>query len=572
MAMDFSWLPPGQDANRLPLGMRVNNPGNIKYNPKLGYSGMLGPSSHTDQGDAQMTFDTPQSGMTAAARLAATKYKRGQRSPMALIAGQGGWTPGNRAAAANIAKTMGIGPDDDLGLEDPARMTAFLKALTRQEHGESSGLYGDDVYAAASGGGGGNMPAGSSYLTKALNMAGMIPGQVPAGGPAPIGGAPIAGGPQPLTAPNMRYSKLADALLASAAGAKPKGWGDLLNSAGDLALGYTLSNRDDEEQKAYKGQLAERLLGAGDADTMAKTLMATGDDGLVKQGVALKVAQQKAREPQKPRFHVDEKTGAVWDLNTGKQVTEGKQPKPKLEVADRKEIFEADEGAQAATNVMGSLDKALELNDSAYSGPLAETRGYVSSLFGGEGGVKTEELQNVVLQQVLDNLKATFGAAPTEGERQILVDIQGSVNKAPEVRKRIFEAAKAAAERRLKFNQERAGALRSGDYYNPGYSPAAPLAPAAGGATPQNATPTPGNATGAPQPVSPAPAAPPAPKAIPPKALEMLKGNPTPLARKQFDAIFGPGAADRALRAPAAAAPASAPTADELQSAYGLAP
>src|SRR3972149_2645869 len=181
MAMDFSWLPPGQDANRLPLGMRVNNPGNIKYNPKLGYSGMLGPSSHTDQGDAQMTFDTPQSGMTAAARLAATKYKRGPRSPLAPLAGQGGGGPGGRgragkgAAPANIAKTMGIGPDDDLGLEDPARMTAFLKALTRQEHGESSGLYGDDVYAAASGGGGGNMPAGSSYLTKALNMAGGMP-------------------------------------------------------------------------------------------------------------------------------------------------------------------------------------------------------------------------------------------------------------------------------------------------------------------------------------------------------------------------------------------------------------
>src|SRR3989304_5560478 len=150
MAMDFSWLPPGQDANRLPLGMRVNNPGNIKYNPKLGYSGMLGPSSHTDQGDAQMTFDTPQSGMTAA-----------------------------------------------------ARMTAFLKALTRQEHGESSGLYGDDVYAAASGRGGGNMPAGSSYLTKALNMAGMIPGQVPAGGPAPKGGGPLARGPQPLPPPQI---------------------------------------------------------------------------------------------------------------------------------------------------------------------------------------------------------------------------------------------------------------------------------------------------------------------------------------------------------------------------------
>lgn len=431
------------------------------------------------------------------------------------------------------------------------------------------------------GGGAGEMPAKPSYLAQALNMAGVVPGAGPAGmlpavmaapagsgggmagpGRTPIGGAPIAGGPVPLTAPNMRYSKLADALLASAAGAKPRGWGELLNAAGDLALGYTLGNRADEEQKTYKGKLAEALLGASDNDAMAKTLMATGDDDLVKQGVALKVAQGK---PQLGRFTVDEKTGAVWDNATGKQVTEGKAPKPKLDVADRKEIFEADEGAQAATNVMGSIDKAIELNDSAYSGPLAETRGYIGSLFGAEGGVKTEELQNVVMQQVLDNLKATFGAAPTEGERQILIDIQGSVNKAPEVRKRIFEAAKAAAERRLKFNQERAGALRSGDYYNPGYSPTAPASPTA---APPAATQAPAQKSAAPQQQAPAAA----PKTAPPQAIEMLRGDPSPQRRQQFDAIFGQGAADRALGPQSAPAPTYAPTPEELQFSYGMAP
>lgn len=154
-------------------------------------------------------------------------------------------------------------------------------------------------------------------------------------------------------------------------------------------------------------------------------------------------------------------------------------PKAKnLTVQEQKEVFEADEGVQAATNVIGALNKALDLNDKAYSGPMAQTRGYGMSLFGSEGGTATEELQNVVLQQVLDNLKATFGAAPTEGERQILVDIQGSVNKAPEVRKRIFENAIAAAERRRKFSAGKAEAIRGGEYFQPGYSPqSAPSAP-----------------------------------------------------------------------------------------------
>jgi hypothetical protein len=353
---------------------------------------------------------------------------------------------------------------------------------------------------------------------------------------SPIGGAPIAGGPVPLTPPSQRYSKLADALLAQAAGAKPKNWGDLLNSAGDLALGYTLSNREEEAQKEYQGKLAKTLMDAagGDTNTLATTLIGSGDPGLVQQGVAMRVSQAKAdREANAPLRGKDRymsTPNGVMDVTTNqivpgttKEATDdtitlngrvlrrnpgGKYEEvyvsppapPKLEIADRKEIFEADEGAQAANNVMGSLDKALTLNDKAYSGVGAQTRGYLTSLVGAEGGEATEELQNVVTQQVLENLKATFGSAPTEGERQILLDVQGSVSKSPEVRRRVFENAKAAAAKRLKFNQERAGALRSGDYYNPGYSPvtgaqpATPQAPAAAEAAP--AAPAPEAAAG----------------------------------------------------------------------------
>lgn len=376
----------------------------------------------------------------------------------------------------------------------------------------------------------------------------------------PIGGAPIAGGPvplQPLTPPSDRRSKLADMLLAQAAGAKVSGWGDALRAAGGAALGYSMGNQADKEQGTYRSKLAEMLSGSS-PDNLATTLLGSGDEDLMKAGVQLKVAQAKPNTTQ--RFKFDKDVGLVDEVEgrVVKTLEElGVKRQHKLEVADKKEIFEADEGAQAATNVMSSLDKAISLNDKAYSGPAAQTRGYVSSLFGGEGGVATEELQNVVLQQVLDNLKATFGAAPTEGERQILVDIQGSVNKSPEVRKRIFEGAKAAAERRLKFNQERSGALRSGDYYNPGYSPLP--APAPDVATP-------------PPPVKTPPAAPTAP------AIQFLKSQPTPEVIAQFDAKYGPGSAQRVLgaagNAPMVAPPPAVDEYDELgwQSEYGVSP
>jgi hypothetical protein len=160
-----------------------------------------------------------------------------------------------------------------------------------------------------------------------------------------------------------------------------------------------------------------------------------------------------------------------------------------MNATSMKEVFEADEGAQASSNVIQSLDTALGMNDKAYSGLGAQTRGYLTSLYGAEGGEATENLQNVVTQQVLENLKATFGGMPTEGERQILLEVQGSVSKAPEVRKQIFERAKVAAQRRLEFNRAKAEGLRSGEYFQPGYSGSQAAPQAAPAQPPQQAAP-----------------------------------------------------------------------------------
>lgn len=136
-----------------------------------------------------------------------------------------------------------------------------------------------------------------------------------------------------------------------------------------------------------------------------------------------------------------------------------------------KEIFEADEGAQAGQNVIAALDKALELNATAWDGPMADLGSSGAALLGNQEAVQTQELKNIVTANALESLKATFGAAPTEGERKILLEVQGSINQPRAVREAIFKRARAAAERRLKFNQERAGALRNDEYFAPGYSP-----------------------------------------------------------------------------------------------------
>ena len=126
-----------------------------------------------------------------------------------------------------------------------------------------------------------------------------------------------AGGPVPINLPDMpnqRKSRLADALLQAGLSAKPTGWGSLLNSLGDLALGYSMSSKADEQQKAYQGALAKALSGAPDNDTMIRTMLASGDPQMVNAAVSAKMA---ANKPQIGRFKAIGKQGYITDTTTG---------------------------------------------------------------------------------------------------------------------------------------------------------------------------------------------------------------------------------------------------------------
>jgi hypothetical protein len=175
--------------------------------------------------------------------------------------------------------------------------------------------------------------------------------------------------------------------------------------------------------------------------------------------------QQAKREEEQNRINNS--------LNERKvKVTEdaltNKSRKTPLSSAAQKQLFEADDARLATQNVIGTLDTLLDLNDNAYSGPQAGLRGYASSLWGNDSGEATERMSNLTASMALDQLKAVFGGMPTEGERKILIDVQGSVNQSPEVRKKIFQRAKAAMMRRLDFNKRKSEALRNDTYFQTG--------------------------------------------------------------------------------------------------------
>lgn len=150
---------------------------------------------------------------------------------------------------------------------------------------------------------------------------------------------------------------------------------------------------------------------------------------------------------------------------TGKMPREDQQP---LTATDKKAILEADEGVLAANMGIASLKRAKEISAKAFEGPTAGLRGYAASMVGNEGGLATLDLDNEVTTNALSQMKAIFGGNPTEGERKILLDVQGASKLPHAARVKIFDRAILAMEARLKFNQQRADELRGGTFFKPG--------------------------------------------------------------------------------------------------------
>lgn len=225
---------------------------------------------------------------------------------------------------------------------------------------------------------------------------------------------------------------------------------------------------DDQEeyrqavQQGYKGSLVDFIKEVRGAGASQITI---ADQAAERQ----KIATEMGLKPDSDQFKSFVLTGRL-----------PREDQQTLTAIDKQAIQESDDAVMQAQGTMSLLDRALEINDKAYQGPFAGTRATVGSLLGVEGAQETLDLNNIVTEQALSQLKAIFGGAPTEGERSILLDIAGSANQPADVRKKIFERAKQAVQRRLQYHSDRAAELRGGTYYQPnGAAPAAPMQPAA---------------------------------------------------------------------------------------------
>lgn len=149
----------------------------------------------------------------------------------------------------------------------------------------------------------------------------------------------------------------------------------------------------------------------------------------------------------------------------------------KLRPEDMKQIDEADDQVFAAQGTLNNLKRAKTLNqpNRAYDGVGAEERAWLVNntpigslpLVDDKRGIDTKEFGTLTKDLALSQLKSIFGAAPTEGERKILMEVQGAVNEPRDVRERILRKAEIFANRRLEYNKLKAAAVRDGSYWLP---------------------------------------------------------------------------------------------------------
>ena len=154
------------------------------------------------------------------------------------------------------------------------------------------------------------------------------------------------------------------------------------------------------------------------------------------------------------------------DIDLRERMTGAGRP---MSATAQRELFDADENVLATESGINMLDQAIKLSPVAYEGVGASQRATAATMLPDalepKGTKETLEFDLLLKQQVLPQLKSIFGSAPTEGERAILLELQGSSSLPKATREAVLKRARQMANQRLQFNKQKAQKLREGSYF-----------------------------------------------------------------------------------------------------------
>jgi hypothetical protein len=139
----------------------------------------------------------------------------------------------------------------------------------------------------------------------------------------------------------------------------------------------------------------------------------------------------------------------------------------KLEPDERKAIRDDEDAMFAAENTVKNLNTAISFVDQAFTNTASDQAQYkkLRQTNPNDPRVKaTEELENLIGQNVVGSLKTTFGGNPTEGERRALQELGGLGSANKDVRKAIMKRAAKALEEAADYRSARITKIETGGY------------------------------------------------------------------------------------------------------------
>jgi hypothetical protein len=147
--------------------------------------------------------------------------------------------------------------------------------------------------------------------------------------------------------------------------------------------------------------------------------------------------------------------------------TNQKAQQAKLTGPELKMKVEAEDLIASSKQSLADLKQAYALNPNSLAGGwLDKGQQFLGEAAGSKDPtiVNTRILNNLLGSQGLAKLKATFGGAPTEGERAILMELEGIGSKTKEERGAIIKRAYRVLQDRVAREQARLDQITSGAY------------------------------------------------------------------------------------------------------------
>ena len=248
----------------------------------------------------------------------------------------------------------------------------------------------------------------------------------------------------------------------------------------DLATLRTLAGEEMKDKRAISAELLKDYIKSGQP-----------------QSSAGKQAQDEGLKPGTPEFQ--KRVAQISDMNVEKQMASinatlanmsvaqanlalnqnkfenQKAQQAKLTPTELKLKTETEDLLAASDAGMKALSQAYKLNPTTFDSSLPDLAQRKLLEASGRKDTKLENtrvMENLLSEKALSGLRAAFGGNPTEGERKIMLDVQGIGAKSVEERGRIMKSAYAAMKIARERQNKRLNEINQGLYRETNPAPA----------------------------------------------------------------------------------------------------